>query len=592
MHMISKKINILHISDVHFNKNDKTGDQEIITRALIDTINKFDGNIDYCVFTGDLANKADPEEYTLATKWLDTLYLAMNNHDVKMLIIPGNHDVDRKELSESAHEFRGAAISEKYFNTFIDKGQSNRKHMSKFIEWHDMFKSERDWVISTWNNDVELVIDNHKYIDISFITVNSALLSCDSDDKGNLCINIKQLKECIARCMNTNSLRIGLIHHPLTKDNKNGWFKDWNNHKAYTALSNKYGCHFLLSGHVHDAEAHSYSNNQGQALTTFQCGSLYNDSEWKKEFSILEIDIGKSIVKPRSYAYHDQSGTWIERQEQSHEVLVNLSDVIERTPIENPPPHQSSDVKQILNISEHVNFYDSTYENNELEKIQISQDIFVNDDCDYNSNHQNYDVIIWLPNPQVISQIKKTRNITGIVFCIDNIKTARTIIENNLDAVTGKIITGNSFKRTPDHIKQKVADLIKLFSKKGFMLSVSIPANLFDYSEDKKKVNTVNYALINSMLFKVFAELHSAGIPNINVKVMSQGEKNNGIDSRIVKLAKKYLSSETIVKRSYIDVESELTLSLLNKILGLSCWFVDQSKSNSDSEWLNSIKGI
>ncbi|MFE8730205.1 metallophosphoesterase, partial [Aeromonas hydrophila] len=66
MHMISKKINILHISDVHFNKNDKTGDQEIITRALIDTISKFDGNIDYCVFTGDLANKADPEEYTLA----------------------------------------------------------------------------------------------------------------------------------------------------------------------------------------------------------------------------------------------------------------------------------------------------------------------------------------------------------------------------------------------------------------------------------------------------------------------------------------------------------------------------------------------
>ncbi|MFQ2193716.1 metallophosphoesterase family protein [Aeromonas jandaei] len=590
--MISKKINILHISDVHFNSDDKNGSQNIITRALIDTIRKFNDDIDYCVFTGDLANQANPNEYKIATQWLDALHSAMNNRNVKFIIIPGNHDVDRKEVSKSAHEIRGAAVSEKYFNTFIDKGPSSRKHMSNFIEWHDRFKSERDWVISTWNNDVELVVDSSKYIDISFITFNSALLSCDSHDQGNLCINIKQLNECISRCMDTNSLRIGLIHHPLTKDNKNGWFKDWNNHKAYTALSNKYGCHFLLSGHVHDAEAHSYSNNQGQELTTFQCGSLYNDSEWKKEFSILEIDISKSIVKPRIYAYHDESGEWIERLEQSHGVHVNLSELTKEKSIENFSAYQYSDEKKALNVSDNVNFYDSTYENSELEKIKISQDIFINDNCDYNSNYKSYDVIIWLPKPQVISQIARTKNITGIVFCIDDIKTALSTIEKNLDIATGRTLTENPFKKIPDDIKQKVADLIKIFSKKGFMLSVSIPANLFDYSEDRKKVNTVYNALINSMLFKVFAELHSAGIPNINVKVMSQGEKNNGIDSRIAKLATKHLSSETIVNRSYIDIESELTLSLLNKILGLSCWFVDQSKTNSHSEWLNCIKGL
>ncbi len=73
--MENQKLNILHISDVHFTLNDKTNTQIRITKALVDIITAYKDPIDYCVFTGDLANSALLGEYELAGKWLEELLM-------------------------------------------------------------------------------------------------------------------------------------------------------------------------------------------------------------------------------------------------------------------------------------------------------------------------------------------------------------------------------------------------------------------------------------------------------------------------------------------------------------------------------------
>ncbi len=107
-----------------------------------------------------------------------------------------------------------------------------------------------------------------------------------------------------------------------------------------------------------------------------------------------------------------------------------------------------------------------------------------------------------------------------------------------------------------DETKVIIAKTIKKLSMNGFILSVSIPSYLFDSSIEKRKVSSLNYAIINSLLKKIFDVKSNANIQNINIYVISRGIANNGLDSRISRLAKKVLTSEIVVNKNYLDIEN------------------------------------
>lgn len=316
-----KNLNILHISDVHFRMNDNTNTQKRITKALVNAIKKYENVIDYCIFTGDLANIASDDEYDLAEDWLLNIYTAIDNVQAKMIICPGNHDIDRGNTSLS--HFRGAASSHEAFTDFLTHNRSKFKHLDVFLNWHKKFQSKNDWVISSWNKDVNLVIEQYENININFIIANSAVLSCGNSDQGYLCVDTNELHSCLSNCEDNGGINIFSMHHPLGDK----WFSEWNENEVKNTLSQKNGCHLLLSGHVHNAEGQNYSNNWGQSLATFECGSAYTGGKWKKEFSILEINLNESTVLPNNYVYSDRSGEWIKNNEQSQIVKINLENV-------------------------------------------------------------------------------------------------------------------------------------------------------------------------------------------------------------------------------------------------------------------------
>jgi predicted MPP superfamily phosphohydrolase len=319
--MMDQKLNILHISDVHFTANPELMSHDMITTELIDAVKGYNGKLDYCVFTGDLADRALPEEYHRAGEWLEKVYDAMSNPEAKMLICPGNHDVDRKEVSLPS--FRGASINSEIFQSFVRERETKTRNIHYFIEWHDTFAAKNKWVISSWEYDVNLVSTKWKDLNLNFIAVNSAILSCDNTDYGNLCININQLKRCIADAKENNGLNICLVHHPI----EGGWYKDWNLEEFRTLTYQKRSCHLMLSGHTHDAEGSSSSNNIGQKITSLKCGAAYTDSKWKQEFLIIEIDIPKSELTPNVYEYKSSAGEWIKDNAKSQPIQANFSSV-------------------------------------------------------------------------------------------------------------------------------------------------------------------------------------------------------------------------------------------------------------------------
>lgn len=100
-----KPIRILHLSDIHF-KQDKAWDADPLLRALCGFIEQEVGEglvPDLVAITGDVAFSGIAKEHALARKWLDDLWPKLGGLERdRLLIVPGNHDVDRGKVDFTA----------------------------------------------------------------------------------------------------------------------------------------------------------------------------------------------------------------------------------------------------------------------------------------------------------------------------------------------------------------------------------------------------------------------------------------------------------------------------------------------------------
>lgn len=98
----------LHISDIHFKapeclNPDTDPDRPVRTRLerhLATQIAKL-GRVDAILIGGDVAFAGDPREYVEAMKWFAKLRTISGCKDGPMLVVPGNHDVDRVAVGKA-----------------------------------------------------------------------------------------------------------------------------------------------------------------------------------------------------------------------------------------------------------------------------------------------------------------------------------------------------------------------------------------------------------------------------------------------------------------------------------------------------------
>ena len=98
-------IHYLHLSDLHLTGG-KTGDpvksfnQDMVTKSMLDAIRDLDHQPDFIIITGDLAQKGSADEYAVAEIFCNELLEAAGLKKDRLFIIPGNHDVDRREIKK------------------------------------------------------------------------------------------------------------------------------------------------------------------------------------------------------------------------------------------------------------------------------------------------------------------------------------------------------------------------------------------------------------------------------------------------------------------------------------------------------------
>jgi predicted MPP superfamily phosphohydrolase/tetratricopeptide (TPR) repeat protein len=294
---MSQWLQILHVSDLHFGHGDATTrfDQQLVTEGIVHDAAKLAkelGPPELIVVTGDIAFSANAaNEYPKAEAWL-RLLAQRTNPKARVLMVPGNHDVDRKKAVEFPFDFVHKGLRDKPggLDGLFEQPDKMRGLWSK-LEAYAQFANafgctvthERPFAVQTFTTPLGPV---------TAALLNTALLSFDNDDDpANLYLGQAQLLEAISRA-SSDSLLLVLQHHPTS------WLKDGANLRAAAAQKPA----LLFSGHVHEQNAMHDVSLLSRGVFEFPSGAGHGEQEGEHSYAWIRLSADELQYYPRSWS--------------------------------------------------------------------------------------------------------------------------------------------------------------------------------------------------------------------------------------------------------------------------------------------------
>jgi len=289
---------IVQLSDLHLSSNNINDLKHYYLEGLISDLSEFHSHvpIDLILVTGDLIDKGGSslgsEPYSVfQTEIVDPLISALQISRQQVLIIPGNHDVDRNEIHVQ---------SEFYLKHTLDREKANElvSEMKKgFTQDHSRIRRfkefEREFHDGTpnyiYSNAESSIIIHTDQGDIGIALINDSW-RCSSDlPRENHFVGSYQLFNTAKRFNEAKTKRnIAVFHHPLDaineeeKEEMENILKAKNFSFALFGHSHKYKYESLLSvtgGYV-SVNGRAALDNPDQPLANFQPG-----------YNILDINL-------------------------------------------------------------------------------------------------------------------------------------------------------------------------------------------------------------------------------------------------------------------------------------------------------------
>ena len=118
--------------------------------------------LDFVAVTGDIAYSGQADEYRLATKLFSTLLKRLGITLDRLLIVPGNHDVNRKAARAGAQDdaIEHAARGLEDYRNFIDKLEVVGSSPQRSVYRHPLAMG--DQTVSIWGLDTAVIGDSHQ----------------------------------------------------------------------------------------------------------------------------------------------------------------------------------------------------------------------------------------------------------------------------------------------------------------------------------------------------------------------------------------------------------------------------------------------
>lgn len=316
------KAAIVFISDIHycedvaksqFRANDDNEYYQKWENYIADVEKKQDVKIKYLVISGDLVESARKREYKAVLSILNRFCERFQILKENVLVVPGNHDIDRVSLAEYCDK------------NDIDDSEASEHYQIKlhnYINFYKEFKGQDNLNASNAILDsIEIEEENVLILGLNSLVRESHL---DIDHIGY--VDVRKLNKEIRQYLEKGKSVFVVTHHSFTITGSREIATIQNSESLIDALGLN-GVNTFIYGHHHTSESKKdIVGNQEEILRYLEIGSIgkilsnENGESYNNRFTIAICEENKFIIHDYNYS----SSEWEERSNKkySNELLI------------------------------------------------------------------------------------------------------------------------------------------------------------------------------------------------------------------------------------------------------------------------------
>jgi metallophosphoesterase superfamily enzyme len=297
----------VHISDIHFGQEKRSGEvvvnNDVKDRLVEDAARELKKLGKYpasgILVTGDIAYGGKFQEYKDAGQWLDKLAAAIGCSKTAVHLVPGNHDVDRKEIGSGLELMlrevgeKGEPLLDKYLADVADRKLLYAR-FAAYIPFAEGYNCPLDGE-GGLAGDKPVALGEGR--SLRFIGLNTAL-TCSKGQKEEGLLLVGEKQRVLP--MDPGVELVVLAHHPMR------WLRDGPD--AFKFIKNR--ARVLITGHEHDPAVTVEPTPDGHALLVMAAGATVppSDERLLYTYNLIDFDLGGDkrellvSVHPRSWA--------------------------------------------------------------------------------------------------------------------------------------------------------------------------------------------------------------------------------------------------------------------------------------------------
>jgi formylglycine-generating enzyme required for sulfatase activity/predicted MPP superfamily phosphohydrolase/energy-coupling factor transporter ATP-binding protein EcfA2 len=290
------EVKILHLSDIHFKRKEKETFREDVQGKMIDAIkkhlDKYRLEPDFAAVTGDIAFSG--KEYDEAKAFFKELKSVLPTK-TKFLVVPGNHDLDRRKISNffSLHNI----VQNKETDAFLeDKEEIDKQINPKFKDFREFVKTLKPRLYK--NDEDYFWVKDFKDEKVSFLGLNSCWACESDDDRNSITLGYPQVMSALKK--STISNKIVLMHHP----------PNWLNEIDFNRYNGEifHHCQLILHGHTHWDNALVFKNPADSCICLGANASYTDDKEdGFIGFQFIEVEFRENGVGVKVWPYRSDT---------------------------------------------------------------------------------------------------------------------------------------------------------------------------------------------------------------------------------------------------------------------------------------------
>ncbi len=293
----SRPLSWLHLSDIHMSGH-HTYDPDLVLDAIVKLAEK-ERKPDFIVVTGDVAFSGQAKQYAHVDKFFSDLLdvTGLSDKRERVIVVPGNHDVDRQKLIGLARTLLHEEQSQSYFGL---KTLPHLTAQSEFWSWYERLLAGARTCAqdTTCGPIVQLNIREHR---VALLPINTALFASGDDDRDKLWIGRRALRAQVQELQKLKAnLNIVALHHPVE------WLSSHERRQIRKYIQD--AADVILCGHLHEPGAASVHTMDSRVVMV-SAGASYQGSRRPCRLFYCRLEQLRLFLRP--FAYDDVSEQWL-----------------------------------------------------------------------------------------------------------------------------------------------------------------------------------------------------------------------------------------------------------------------------------------